>query len=76
MDEKTAVSPARVAEAKLYHERQARKSEVKAKGKESFVLTGKKVLKKTRMPNGTVYSTYFATKEEADNAGVKYTKGE
>lgn len=66
-------NPTKLADAALYHERQAKKTKV-AKGKETFVLFKNKILKKTRMPNGNVHSVYIGTQEQADKAGIAYTK--
>ena len=72
-----SVNPGRTAEASLYHERQARKRQVKTAAKESesyHLVEGGKVIKKTVMPNGNTYSVYIGTRKECDAQGLKYSK--
>ena len=67
-----SANPSRVAEAKAYHEKKNRRQ---VKGKETLIAMGKKVMKRTVMPNGNTYQVYVGTTAECDEKKIAYTKG-
>lgn len=65
-------APVRAAQAKAYHEREARKKEDPKPVSEQFVLRNGKVVKEIKTPSGSKYSIYVGTKAECDKKGLKY----
>lgn len=68
-----AVNPARAAQAELAGERHRKRLEPKEKGQESYRLVGNKVVKVTKTASKT-HTVYTCTRDEADKAGIKYTR--
>lgn len=60
-------NPAKMAEAKAFHEKMERAKKAKAdvgKNKVSYILNGKKVIKVTVKPNGNKYREYVGNNSD------------
>lgn len=71
------VESPKVAEAKAYHEKMDRRKKrltSPEKMTESFFAQGNKVLKKTTMPNGNVYTVYIGTTKQCDLQKIQYIR--
>ncbi len=75
-----SINPARAAAAKAYHERRKKQREAAAAGGNPDVeetwaeAIGNKVVQKTRMKNGNVYTVYIGTRKQCDERNLEYRR--